>query len=355
MRIPVQHLEQILEYSVKAPSGDNCQPWRFLRDADTLWLLIDPDRDTSLYNVRDTASHIACGALIENMSIAAQSLGYGLRVELFPKGGPENAVAHLGIEKGVAKKDDLLPYIAKRCTNRWPFRRAPLPPGAAGKLKESTKAIGGGELFLVESEEEKKSAAMAASVNDRLLFENRRMHDFLFSKIRWSREEVEQTRDGLDARALGLNAVQVRLFRMLAPWQAVRALNLFGFSRLVPMQSYALCKGSSALGLVQMDGMGPASFVNGGRLLQRVWLTATSLGLSFQPMTGITFLVNRLRLAGGEGLCDKHREIVYKAEERLKKVFPLKDSKAMVMLFRLGYGPPPVMSLRRPVHVENPA
>ena len=353
MLVPEQDLEKIIKNSAKAPSGDNCQPWRFLSDKEGLWLLIDPARDTSLYNVRDTASHIACGALIENMSITARSLGYRLEVELFPQKRPRDAVAFLTFSKIAPVKDELLDYIPKRCTNRWPFRKAPLPADAARRLRKSAEAAGGGELFLAESVQEKNIVARAASVNDRLLFENRLMHDFLFSQIRWSAEEAERTMDGLDARTLGLNSVQVRLFRMLTPWQAVRALNLAGFSRLVPMQSYMLCKGSSALGLVQMDGTGPESFVNGGRLMQRVWLTATSSGLSFQPMTGLTFLVNRLRLAAGQGLSDKHRGLVRRSEAGLKKVFPLEDTKSMIMLFRLGYGPEPVMSLRRPVHIET--
>jgi len=352
MRLPDRDLEKILALSIKAPSGDNCQPWRFAGHGEGLWLLIDPARDSSLYNVRDTASHIASGALIENMALAAPSLGYELKAELFPQKRPKDAVALLSFEKTAPRQDELLPFIDKRCTNRWPYRKAPLPDGAKEKLGKAAGAVRFGHLRLAVSDDEKKTVAKAASINDRLLFENRLMHDFLFSQIRWSVEEAERTMDGLDARTLGLDALQTRLFRLLGPWPVLRALNLAGFSRVVPMQSYMLCKDSSAMGLVHVDGKGVDSFVNGGRLMQRVWLTAASLGLSFQPMTGLTFLVNRLRLAGGEGLSEKHRELVRTAEALLKTVFPLEERESMIMLFRLGYGPEPVKSLRRPVRVE---
>ena len=351
MQIPKNDLERIVRYGVKAPSGDNCQPWRFVLRGGELCVLFDPARDTSLYNVRDTASLIACGALIENMSLAAPSIGYRLKVDLFSK-GIDNAVATIRFENAPKADDPLLPFIEKRCTNRWPYRKAVLSPEAVSKLKDAAKALRGGELSIVESGPGKKAVAKAASVNDRLLFENRRMHDFLFSQMRWTVEEVVRTGDGLDVRTLGLNAVQSRLFRLLTPWKAVQALNVLGFSRVLPMQSYMLCKGSSALGLVQMDGTGPESFVNGGRLLQRVWLTAASLGLSFQPMTGITFLLHRLHLAGGEDLSPTHRALVRAAETSLKDVFPIREGRSMIMLFRAGYGPKPVMSLRRPLEIE---
>ena len=108
MLVPEQDLEKIIKNSAKAPSGDNCQPWRFLSDKEGLWLLIDPARDTSLYNVRDTASHIACGALIENMSITARSLGYRLEVGLFPQKRPRDAVAFLTFSKTAPGKNETL-------------------------------------------------------------------------------------------------------------------------------------------------------------------------------------------------------------------------------------------------------
>ena len=97
MQIPKNDLERIVRYGVKAPSGDNCQPWRFVLRGGELCVLFDPARDTSLYNVRDTASLIACGALIENMSLAAPSIGYRLKVDLFSK-GIDNAVATIRFE-----------------------------------------------------------------------------------------------------------------------------------------------------------------------------------------------------------------------------------------------------------------
>ncbi len=353
MQIDEETLNSIIEYGVKAPSGDNCQPWRFRRYKDGLHVINDESRDTSLYNVKNIASFVAHGALIENMRISAGAQGYDMRIKLFPGKGKDNIVATLEFKRSGIRTDKLLPFINRRCTNRQAYKKMPLPGSAVKLLKESVKDIGEGTVFLVEGKKEKEIAAKAVSLNDRLLFENRRLHDFLFDHIRWNEKEAKESGDGLDLRTLGLNAFQRRVFRAMRSWRAVKIANLFGFSRLAQSETYKLCRDSSALGMILMDGLSPEAFMTGGRLLERVWLTAASLGLSFQPMTGITFLIQRLHMAGGEGLSEAHKNLLRDAGKDLKKVFPMEKDKATIMLFRIGHAPEPVMSLRRRVEMEK--
>ncbi|MBI5469149.1 MAG: nitroreductase [Deltaproteobacteria bacterium] len=353
MKIDEDILNSIIEYGVKAPSGDNCQPWRFRFDKDRLLIINDEARDTSLYNVRNIASFVAHGALLENMQIAAVSFGYDMAAVLFPKGEKNSVIAAVEFKRSQAKADELFPYIRKRCTNRWPYLRVELEENITRALREEAMSFPGGEVFLAGGEREKKIIAGAASLNDRLLFENRRLHDFLFDHIRWTEKEAKETRDGLDIMTLGLNPVQRRLFKALKSWEFVKTLNRVGLSRLVPMQTYKLIKGSSAVGLVAMKGTSPESFVAGGRLLERVWLRATSLGLSFQPITGSTFLIQRLYLTDGEGLDNAHKDLLLGAEKELKRVFPIEKDNAIIMLFRVGYASTPVLSLRLPAKIEK--
>lgn len=348
MPIPSEKLKTIIASGVKAPSGDNCQPWIFRQEGDSLLLLNDRGKDTSLYNVSNTASLISHGAVLENMRIASLQFGLDIKEELFPNGEEDDLVARLTFVKTDKKPDSLFDSIKKRCTNRSRYTSAPLADNARKALLEAISGYKGAELYIVEDEDDKKAVAKAVCVNDRLLFENRLMHDFLFEHIRWSQKEAEETRDGMDIRTLGLDPVQQRAFRLLKSWVLVRSMNLFGFSRMVPLQSYQLSKGSSALGLLQVKGIGAKDFVRGGSALERVWLTATYNGLSFQPMTGITFLLNRLYFADGKGLSDSHIKLISETGARLKKVFPLSDNKAMIMIFRIGRAhPPKVVSLRR--------
>jgi hypothetical protein len=92
------------------------------------------------------------------------------------------------------------------------------------------------------------------SCNDRILFENKNLHAFLFDHLRWSRKEVESSRDGMCIESLELGNVQSRMLKLFSSWNIVRFLNIFGFSGFVPLQSYFLCRGSSALCMVLMKG-----------------------------------------------------------------------------------------------------
>jgi hypothetical protein len=142
-----------------------------------------------------------------------------------------------------------------------------------------------------------------------------------------------------DGKRLCLFNVPERAFRLLGNWGLVSFLNIFGLSRIIPFQSYKLCLGSSAMGLIQMPGTTPEDFVLGGRLLQRVWLTATKHGIAFHPMTGVTFLIQRLYIDGGAGFSKAHKKLLEKAWGYLQSVFPVDKSKGMIMLFRVGYAP----------------
>src|SRR3990172_3889164 len=351
MGAAIEEIRKIVTYGVMAPSGDNCQPWAFRLKGDLLEVIDDRTKDTSFYNFRNTASYIAHGALLENLRIASSALGFSMEEAIFPEGEEGLIVASIRFSKAPPKNEPLFPFIDKRCTNRFKYNGAPLTDEARRGLLASINSIAGAELALAEGRA-KKIAAKAASQNDRILFEHRGLHDFLFDHIRWSAEEAEATRDGMDIRTLGLDPVQQRLFPLLKSWGILKLLNSVGLSRMVPHQSYMLCSGSSAMGLGEVKGSEPNAFLDGGRAVQRVWLTASMLGLSLQPMTGILFMLNRL-YNESDSIGSSYRIMLKRAEALLKEAFSLKPGYTPVMLFRLGIGRTPrVSSLRKAIELK---
>lgn len=339
----------IIKAGIFAPSGDNCQPWEIYFDGGKLYLKNIKSKDTSLYNVKNIASYIAFGAMIENMIITARRLGYEISTTLFPEGENSSIVATLSFIKGQPVFDPLLNFIDKRCVNRKKYKSMQLETHARESLKKTAAQFKGAELFLIEDEEEKKKLAELLSVNDRILFENKNLHDFLFEHLRWTKKETGKSRDGMSIESLELGFLQSRIFKFLSSWNLVRFLNFLGFSRIVPAQSYKLCTSSSALCVLLMQRLNSESFVDGGRVLQRIWLTAASLGLSLHPMTGVTFLIQRLRMGEDKGLSNSHRELLIDIYQRLKDIFPI-ENKAIIMSFRIGYADQPSdKSLRLPV------
>ena len=340
---------KIIDAGIQAPSGDNCQPWQVYFDGEGLCIRNLDFKDTSLYNVKNTASYVAIGAMIENMAIAAKSLGYDASVKLFPEEENSSTVANITFIKGETVFDPLFLFIKKRCVNRKKFKARQLEHHAKEALLKASSEFRGAELCIIEDNEKKKLLARIFSLNDRILFENRNLHDFLFKHLRWSSEDAETSRDGMSIESLELGFLQSRIFKFLSSWNLVRFLNFLGFSRLAPLQSYKLCASSSALCVLLMQGLNSASFVEGGRVLQRIWLTASSLGLALHPMTGITFLIQRLQIGEDKELSNSHRKYLIKSYQRLKEILPV-EHKSIIMSFRLGYADAPSdKSLRLPL------
>src|SRR3990167_10630915 len=75
------HIERILTAANSAPSGENCQPWRFVVSGDTVDVYLRPERDKSAYNWGQRGSLMACGAALENLVLAAGQGGYHAKGE----------------------------------------------------------------------------------------------------------------------------------------------------------------------------------------------------------------------------------------------------------------------------------
>jgi nitroreductase len=334
-------ISAVVEAAIQAPSGDNCQPWHFRWDGEHLRILFLAGRAESLYDIRSLASWISLGAVVTNMTLAAAQFGFHAAVELFPAGAVPGTVAVVRFETGSVAADQLAEAIPARCVNRRPYRQEPLPAGVREELQALAASYTGTRLSWVDTEPAKGRIAALAAQNDRILFENRALHDGVYSWIRWTRAEAERRRDGMPAETLELGPLERPGMRLLGSWRWARLAAALRISRVLPARARRIYQRSGAIALLSVRGDQPADFVHGGEVLERIWLTATRHGIAFQPITGITFLLLRMRLAGGEGLGTEHRKLLDRISAEFKSVLPEGAAENPIMLFRLGLAPPP--------------
>jgi hypothetical protein len=84
--------------------------------------------------------------------------------------------------------------------------------------------------------------------------------------------------------------------------------------------------------------------------MERIWLAATAEGIRFQPMTVATLFIRRLLRHRPDAFDARQRKWLTETWQRLQELFPVSEASAMILLFRVGYGPPArARSLRRPV------
>ncbi len=350
--IPRETIQKILEAGVQAPSGENCQPWKFVVEDNKIDIFNIPEKDLSLYNFQQFGSMVAHGALIENIVIASSALGYKTSITLFPDQKDEKHIATLLLEKSISKEDPLYSYITKRVTNRKPYKITPLTQDQKRQLLECAEEIGEGEVRIVDDLEKKKIIAKALTISDRLLFEVKKIHDFLFSHISWTKEESLQRKSGFYVKEMELSPPQEKAFKLFRNWNILNFFNKLGFSKIAAKGNAKLYAASSAFAVVLVKGNTPRDFVIGGRLMQRVWLKATKMGISIQPVTGVIFFMQRILGGEARDFSSEQVNLIKDAYNIIADIFGVGKG-TIPMLLRIGDGgEPTARSLRLSANIE---
>ena len=327
-----------LEFAMMAPSGDNCQPWQFVAEDTLLKIYNLPEKDTSLYNHLQRASYIAHGALLENLTIAARFFGLEPEINIFPDNQQPNQTAVIKFSEIDASKSPLFEFIPERHTNRESFRPGEISDNQRQAFLASVENFSGVKLRLSETPAEKDSLASIICNNDRMVFENESLHNFLFEQIRWDNQEAKKTQDGLDIETLGLNTLDKSGFKILKHWSIIKLMNHFGLSRIICKKAEKTFKSASAIGMITIPETSSENYLMGGRSMERIWLEATRAGLSFHPIAGIAFLIQILQEKTiSDRLNVKNQKLLRQTINDLKKS-SFRQNETILMFFRIGSG-----------------
>ena len=332
-------LDYIIRAGIQAPSGDNAQPWKFVRGDGEIVLYLNPEADRSFFNVNQAASHISCGAAIENMKLAAAKLGFRTEIQYGLSHADKIAVLKFSQDSGV-KKDELADYIWKRNTNRKLFKQESVSSGLIKELNDSIKPIKDTEIHFITDCAKLEALAGLVARADRIRTERQDLHEHLVSMIRFSLDEAMEKRDGFYIKNLEAGADGELFLKITKSWGVMNAANKLGAGKVVANAAFKGFINSAGAGLVLAKGRSREDFLNGGRALERVWLSLTRAGYQFQPMTAITLFFLRLHQDGGKKFSKPHARMLDTLWIDYQKLFPvLKNSETgLIMLFRFGRG-----------------
>ncbi|MBL7045324.1 MAG: hypothetical protein ISR98_01860, partial [Parcubacteria group bacterium] len=188
--------------------------------------------------------------------------------------------------------------------------------------------------------EDKKVIGSAASTMERVALETPAIHKLFFGGILWDKDDNEKGVMGLFIKSLELPPPIRLAFRFLKYWTIINILNKIGFSKLAAKGNASTYAKSSALYTIVINQDSPESFINAGRVSQRVWLNATKLGLSVQPVTGILFIARKVLAQNTEVFKDKHISLIKEANNKIKSIFKT-ENQTMAMMFRIGFANKP--------------
>jgi len=333
-------IQKILEVAVHAPSGENSQPWEFIVRDGALFVVNMPERDRSLYNFEQRGSLVSNGALIENIVITAAHYKIGARVEVMPDASNPSLVAKIIFEGGITDDGALYSSIISRTTNRKPYKKAPITDEQIRELIASAKGIGDGEVRFVRDKEKIKVLAEVGSVNEKVMFGNKHLHKFFFDHINWTKKEDAENRVGFYIKTLELPLPIQKIFPLFRSWRLISICNRLGLNNLIAKGNVNIYASSSAMGAILIDDYSPRNMVIAGRMLQRVWLRATEMGLSLQPLTGVAFFTQRIQAKDTDKFSEDHIVLIQAAYEKITDIFSV-DKKVAPLMFRIGYGKNP--------------
>jgi len=332
-------LNELLETAVYAPSGDNSQPWSFEVKNDTLYIFSLADKDNPKFNFRGRGTLIAHGALIENILIYAPTLGLKPVVELFPQIQEPNCTAKISFEQIQPWENLLGKFIKERCTNRKKYSSELLTQTSKQDIIRSAAEVGLGRVELVEEENQKKLLGQAVSINEVVMLEDKELHDLFFGDVRWTKEEENKFKTGLYLKTMELEKPKEIAFRILKSWKNAKFLTKFGLAKFIAKENSKIYSSGGALGVIIIPNEDKA-FLSAGKVMQRIWLKATSYGLSLQPITGIIYLAQRVNANEAQGFSETHISQIKKAYSEICSVFPVQNNEVMAMLFRMGKSAP---------------
>ena len=256
----------LLRYAILAPSAKNSQPWYFAVRQNRIHLLADMRRGQLLQDPGQRELYISLGCALENLLVAAEHFGFRHGISYFPEPENQELVASVtfagdGIPS-LARAGARLSAIVQRHNDNSVFRPAVIPEAIRTQL-------------------------VACCTEPEL-----RVH---LTDDRHFRRWI----DALTIEADRTEFADPAFRRELSYWIGQ---GVFGSSRLmaglegmvvshvdlgepVARQDHDMLESASLLGLICASGDSHLLHVRTGQLFERLWLTATSAGVSLHPMS----------------------------------------------------------------------
>jgi hypothetical protein len=345
-------LKELVAAAVKAPSAGNNQPWKWHLQENCLFLFHDRARSVSFGDFEDIASFVALGAAVENMELAAYSKNIGTEITTFPAGS-KKLVAVIQFKdkatnKNLYRPEALVQLIDARCTNRNLGPRKPLPEGVAQQLEAAVASVPGARLLLKTNPEDLNELADIIGSAERLRVLHPQGHyEFYEKEVRWNEEHSRSTADGIDIATVDVTPSEVVGLKLVKDPEVVKLLAEWRGGKALEKMAQKSVGSASAIGLITMPEFSSLSYFTGGRAVERIWLTATGLGISMQPLLAATLHFVRLKHSNGEGMPDFMKEEFGLLYKRFEALFPEAKDKGEIFLFRLSVTNPPAIKSYR--------
>lgn len=261
----------LIEYAIKAPSGHNAQPWRFVVRDGGVEIRPDFKRKLPVCDPYDRELYISIGCALQNLLLAAGEKGYSHLCK-FCKDDEGALYVDLDLEKGEIVKSSLFKQVSKRQTNRSVYDGLVLPSNAIKMVQQLTLEEGVNIRFYQKGTKEFDVLAEFVAKGNEYQLSDKRYRRELISWMRVNDNEVQKNRDGLSYKCIKTPSLPSSLGRLFLKM----AIN----SDSQTKRDMRRISSSSHLVLFSIDRDTPERWISLGRSLQNFLLKITGYEIS---------------------------------------------------------------------------
>ncbi len=341
-----ENVELLINAALKAPSGDNCQPFRFkIENSNTILIRHLENRGHHFLNHANCASLLSLGAVLESLVVEAAGLGLQAEVELSASIGSATGSnwARVILEKSESNLEDkhLVGAFKKRWTCREPLFNEPLSEKTKLECAKEA-AISTPDIKIYFGKPEDSEFLKFLKTCEVFLWKHPQGAVDFLKMIRFPGPDWDQAVDGLSIQELGVKSHEVMSLKLMRKYPSIIPvfyhLGLKLMAQQVFQRNYLQSSGYIVFTAHPEKSPCPMkTIVDVGRSVMRVWLSLSSQGYVAQPATLSTLLSYQLQhqLLHPDVL-PEYQELYRKAPDLWKKCFSISDGEQVVWALRVG-------------------
>lgn len=271
-------IEQIIYYSSLAGNSHNTQPWyvEIVNDS-LLYLKADFSRKLHIVDPDARGLFISLGAFMENLDLAAGSLGYKADIEITAQHKTDSTVAAIHLSKYPTSGYDLS-QIKNRRTLRTPFHNNEISKEHLNKLIAGNNSE---ILYFSSSSEEGKYIAEQTLAAYTQQAKDDQAKQELANWMRFSNSEVEKHRDGLTTSGMGITGFGGFFVRnFYKPEDSMKD----SFIKTGIDKTKEQTENCGGWILIIQNEDSPERWIKTGRLYEKLNLSCRDMMIGFHPM-----------------------------------------------------------------------
>ncbi len=268
----LETLEGLLYFAVRAPSGHNSQPWKFLIRENEIEIHPDFDRALPVVDPAHRELFISLGCAAENLCIAAAQYGYSARWTL-QKSPKEQYFIKVSLDEfAPIGEHPLFEFIEKRQTNRSVYSGREVAETSIRQLLELPREEHIGVYFFPSGSPEFTRIRAYVLRGNRIQMTDKAFKKELLEWIRFNAKQVGKTMDGLTYRVMG----SPPLPKSLGKWIVRSFLN----PKTQNKSDEEKINSSSHFLMITTAGNTTKEWVAAGVYLERLLLKMTAMGIA---------------------------------------------------------------------------